>query len=50
MDMLPDKQQISAVRRLFVDGMSGFPLVVTNHLAKAQVIQPDLDDLFQWDK
>jgi hypothetical protein len=30
--------------------MSGFPLVVTNHLAEAEVIQPKLDDLFQWDK
>ncbi len=49
-EMLPDKEQISAVRRLFVEGMSGFPLVTTNHLAKAEVIQPDLDDLFQWDK
>lgn len=49
-DMLPDKEQISAVRRLFVDGMSGFPLVTTNHLAHAQVVQPKLDDLFQWDK
>lgn len=49
-DMLPDKEQITAVRRLFVDGMSGFPLVVTNHLAEAKAIQPDLDDLFQWDK
>lgn len=30
--------------------MSGFPLVVTNHLADANVVQPKLDDLFQWDK
>jgi hypothetical protein len=30
--------------------MSGFPLVTTNHLAEAKVIQPDLDDLFQWNK
>ena len=30
--------------------MSGFPLVVTNHLASATVVQPKLDDLFQWDK
>lgn len=49
-EMLPDKNQLQTVRRLFSDGMSGFPLVVTNHLAEAKPIQPDLDDLFQWDK
>lgn len=49
-DMLPDKEQITAVRRLFVDAMGGYPLVVTNHLAQAEVVQPDLNDLFQWNK
>ncbi len=49
-DILPDQVQLSAVRRLFQAGMSGFPLVVTNHLATAKPIQADLDDLFQWDK
>lgn len=49
-EMYPDLAQLTAVRQLFQDGMSGFPLVVTNHLAKAQVIQPNLDDLFQWNK
>ena len=49
-DILPDKEQLVAVRKLFQKGMSGFPLVTTNQLAKAEVIQPDLDDLFQWDK
>jgi len=49
-DMLPDKEQITMVRKLFQQGMSGFPLVTTNHLAHAEVVQPKLDDLFQWDK
>lgn len=49
-DMLPNREDLSACRSLFQKGMSGFPLVVTNHLAKASVIQPKLDDLFQWDK
>lgn len=49
-DTLPNKEELIAVRKLFQKGMSGFPLVVTNHLAKADVISPDLDDLFQWDK
>ena len=49
-DILPDERQLTQVRKLFQQGMSNFPLVVTNHLAKAQVIQADLDDLFQWNK
>lgn len=49
-DILPDIGQLTSVRKLFHAGMSGFPLVVTNQLAKAEVIQPDLDDMFQWDK
>lgn len=49
-DILPDEVELKQVRKLFQQGMSGFPLVTTNYLAKAEVIQPDLDDLFQWDK
>lgn len=49
-DILPDDRQLTQVSRLFQKAMSGFPLVVTNHLAKANLIQADLDDLFQWDK
>ena len=49
-DILPGALELAQVRSLFQKGMSGFPLVVTNHLAEAAVIQPKLDDLFQWDK
>lgn len=49
-DILPDEAELRQVRKLFQQGMSGFPLVTTNYLAKAEVIQPELDDLFQWDK
>lgn len=49
-DMLPDRQQLAAVRNLFSQAMNGFPLVVTNQLAKATVVQPKMDDLFQFDK
>lgn len=49
-DILPDDKQLGQVYKLFQRGMSGFPLVVTNHLANAELIQADLDDLFQWDK
>lgn len=49
-DILPDDIQLNQVYRLFSKAMNNFPLVVTNHLAKATLIQTDLDDLFQWDK
>ena len=49
-DVLPDLVELTQVRKIFQSAMSGVPLAVTNHLAKAQVIQADLDDLFQWDK
>lgn len=49
-DILPDEVQLAAVRRIFLNAMSGTPLAVTNHLAKASTVQFDMDDLFQWDK
>lgn len=49
-DMLPDKDQLTQVQRIFSTAMAGYPLAVTNHLAKANVVQPDMADLFQWDK
>lgn len=49
-DILPDEPQMAKVRRIFISAMSGTPLAVTNHLAKATPIQFDMDDLFQWDK
>jgi len=49
-DILPDEAQLSKVRRIFINAMSGTPLAVTNHLATADTIQFDMDDLFQWDK
>ena len=49
-DMLPDANQLRQVSNIFKSGMTGFPLVVTNHLAEAKFVQADTDDLFQWDK
>ena len=49
-DILPDLAQLTQVRKIFQSAMSGVPLAVTNHLATAQVIQADMDDLFQWNK
>ena len=49
-DVLPDQPQLAAVRKIFLSAMSGTPLAVTNHLATADTVQFDMDDLFQWDK
>lgn len=49
-DILPDINQLQAVRSVFSRAMSNFPLAVTNHLAEAKVVQPDMNDLFQFDK
>lgn len=48
LDTLPNREELIAVRNLFKSGMQGFPLVVTNALAKAAVVTPDIDDLYQW--
>lgn len=48
-DMLPDANQLRQVNAIFKQGMTGFPLVVTNHLAEAEFVQADTEDLFQWD-
>ena len=47
-DILPDREQLVAVRNLFKQGMNNFPLVVTNQLAKAEILTADLSDLYQW--
>lgn len=49
-DMMPDVNQLQQVRAIFSKAMSGYPLAVTNHLAEAKILQPDMDDLFQWNK
>lgn len=47
-DILPGIEDLRAVRQIFSSAMSGNPLAVTNHLAKATVVQADLSDLYQW--
>jgi len=47
-DMLPDGEQLREVRSIFAAAMANNPLAVTNHLVKAQIIQADLSDLYQW--
>lgn len=47
-DMLPDVQQLMAIRNVFSKAMSGSPLAVTNYLAKAEVVTKDMSSLYQW--
>ena len=47
-DMLPNLEELTAVRSIFSSAMSGNPLAVTNQLAKPQIIQADLSDLYQF--
>lgn len=47
-DMLPDGEQLREVRGIFASAMAQNPLAVTNHLVKAEIIQADLSDLYQW--
>lgn len=49
-DMYPDNGQLSELRGIISKAMSGFPLAVTNHLVENNVVQPKMEDLFQFDK
>lgn len=49
-DIMPDITQLNAVNALFKRAMTGSALATTNHLCKAEVIQPDLDEMFSDDK
>lgn len=47
---MPDITQLNAVNSLFKKAMTGAALATTNHLCKATVIQPDLNEMFSDDK
>jgi len=50
-DIMPDITQLNAVNALFRRAMTGSnALATTNHLCKAEVIQPDLNEMFSDDK
>lgn len=49
-DMLPNRQELAAVQNVFRQAMKGTALAVTNNWVKAEVIQPDTDELFDNDK
>lgn len=41
---LPSRPELNSVQRLFSRAMSGYPLVVTNHLSEAKFVQSDMQD------
>ena len=47
---MPDITQLNAVNSLFRRAMTGSALATTNHLCKAEVVQPDLNEMFSDDK
>lgn len=49
-DVLPNEQDMGKLHRNTSKAMNGFPLLTSDYLAQANVVQPDMDDLFQWDK
>lgn len=48
-DIMPDITALNAVNALFRKAMTGSALATTNHLCKAQVIQPDTKEMFDED-
>lgn len=49
-DLLPNKQELSAVQNVFRQAMKGSALAVTNNWAHAEVVQPNMTELFSDDK
>ena len=49
-DIMPDITQLNAVNSLFRRAMTGSALATTNHLCKAEVVQPDLTEMFSDDR
>lgn len=49
-DMLPNRQELGAVQNIFRQAMTGSALAVTNNWTEAEVIQPRLEGLFEYDK
>lgn len=47
---MPDRVALGIVDELFRRAMTGRALATTNNWAKAEVVQPDLHDMFEYDK
>lgn len=50
LDMLPNQEELMMVNSVFRKAMQGSALAVTNNYAKAEIISPDISDLFEYDK
>lgn len=48
-NLMPNKAELGAVSNVFRRAMKGSALAVTNHYAKAEVIQPDLQNFYNDD-
>lgn len=46
----PNNEELAQVNSIFARAMSGTALATTNDLAEAEFVQPDMNDLFQFDK
>lgn len=48
--VLPDRNALNATSAVFKQAMTGTALAVTNNWCEAEVIQPKMDDMFEYDK
>lgn len=50
LEMIPNREELMQVSSVFKQAMKGSALAVTNNYAKAEIISPDVSDLFEYDK
>lgn len=50
LDLMPNQEELMQVNTVFRRAMQGSALAVTNNYAKAEIISPDVSDLFEYDK
>lgn len=50
LDLMPNQEELTQVNSVFRRAMQGSALAVTNNYAKAEIISPDISDLFEYDK
>lgn len=50
LNLMPNRDELTAVNSIFKSAMTGGALAVTNSYAKAEVVQANTDELFRYDK
>lgn len=50
LDLMPNQEELMQVNSVFRRAMQGSALAVTNNYARAEIISPDISDLFEYDK